>query len=213
MFRLLWPVIWLSVHTTSRNRLQCLPWNTFYLCLFTDFLLNINEFVYICVCCWVSFLMNELFRIICKVFQLRLITVSDNNKLKVEKEVGQFVLGPFWEQIGSVTGISAKHFRVNVLFSGNCSWLGHMEIKWAMHDKLFLSTQIVVETAIFLQQKWPTWAGTNCRLRSVITLGKLLICFLFVLEHTLSGLLFLASSIQPHATQYPYGICQERCHL
>lgn len=169
-----------------------------------------NLCIYVCVVGFL-FLINEPFRIICKVFQLMLITVSDNNKLKVEKEVGKFVLGPFWEQIGSVTGISAKHFRVNVLFSGNCSWLSRMEIKWAM--QAFLSTQIVVETAIFLQQKWPTWAGTNCRLRSVITLGKLLICFLFVLEHTLSGLLFLASSIQPHATQYPYGICQERCHL
>lgn len=109
-----------------------------------------NLCIYVCVVGFL-FLINEPFRIICKVFQLMLITVSDNNKLKVEKEVGKFVLGPFWEQIGSVTGISAKHFRVNVLFSGNCSWLSRMEIKWAM--QAFLSTQIVVETAIFLQQK------------------------------------------------------------
>lgn len=60
----------------------------------------------------------------------------------MEKEiVGNFIVGPLWEQIGYVTGVSVKCLGVKytALFSGNCSWQAIMETKWAMRDKLFIS--------------------------------------------------------------------------
>lgn len=128
--------------------------------------------VYMCVLLGCFFLINELFRIICKVFQLRLITVSDNNKLKVEKEVGKFLLGPFWEQIGSVTGISAKHFRVNVLFSGNCSWLCYMEIKWAMHDKRFYQHKLWLRQQYFYNKNGPREHAQTADLGQLLLRGN-----------------------------------------
>lgn len=46
-----------------------------------------------------------------------------------------------WDPYGNKLAVLGEFllsvWELNILFSGNCSWMVVMETKWAMHDKLF----------------------------------------------------------------------------
>lgn len=132
-----------------------------------------------------------------------------------------------WDPYGSKLAVLGEFllsvWELNILFSGNCSWLVVMETKWAMHDKLFYQHKMWLRQHFFYnthgtrehaqtaQLGQPSFQGN--RWYSVRFLVRSVIFFVFVLAHTLPWLLCLANGIQPQATQYLYGMCQERCQL